>query len=111
MQLPSFISPNTIRNEYKSSFIDYYAVCMEDEAYRQLLLKIPKSEHNIFLVDFENEIWRRRYTLCKYRERIRRGGNSKFWSRRKFNCLEALRILIKRRNIASILFAENKLAL
>jgi len=93
-----------------SSIFSYYKVLnWHDEAYRQLLQEVPLSEVETFLQDFENEIWRRRSILAKYRERIRRGGNAKFWYRREFKCLEALHILMKRRKLAPILFAEKQM--
>ena len=88
-----------------SSFTSLYAIGMTDKAYRSYLLGIPKSEYNIFLVDFENEIWNRRYKLAVFREN-RRLQKHEFWVRRERMFLEALHILMKRRNIASILFVE-----
>lgn len=64
-----------------------------------------------FLQDFETQIWRIRYKISEYNEKSNTRKGVEYWKIRSYHTRDFLIYLMKRRKIASILFAEKTMNL
>jgi hypothetical protein len=84
------------------------AITLSEQEYRIFLGSLSKVELEIFLKDFESEIWSLRYKITEYNEKAKTRKGVEYWKMRSKYATSFLMSMLRRRRIASILFAELK---